>query len=311
MRAWLKMRVDLARDPRTIRLARAMGFSDARQAVGYLLDVWGWFMSSSEDGTVQLGNDRRDVEDTLASAWGHPHLAPSMEHVGWLSITDDGAVVMPGFEKWTRSMDEIEAGQEAKREMWREQKRQQREAAKCPQKKERMSADMSTDNSAEVRGLSSSLISSSSFSGTSEEEESPKRKPARSSRISLQDARDLPLPPQIAHTRAEWHRWVEHLWERKRPTRSALEAQAGKLAKVPDLAESILEDCRASNAQGIPAWVVKKAQADAENGGARAAPRSFSQIAADERMEAQRRLEREIREAEAREGVLRGGGLLQ
>lgn len=106
----------------------------------------------------------------------------------------------------------------------------------------------------------SDLRLSDSGSPTSDLEEGP-----RSARPTRRRSREQEIADVPEHTDpAVWTRWVTHLWQRKRPTETALAGHREKLAALgarhgaPAVA-ALLGSCIDSNAQGIPPWAYEAA----------------------------------------------------
>lgn len=73
------------------------------------------------------------------------------------------------------------------------------------------------------------------------------------------------LPAEhAAELGATWARWIEHVWARKRPTRTAVESHLASFCEVWEkrgakAACDLLDGGIASNAQGIPHWAKERA----------------------------------------------------
>lgn len=136
MRPWLKVRTHLARTMKVRQIARYVGLSDPRHAVGLIEEAWAMFMEDSHDGVLAgVGQNAADARAFLAEAWDCPHLPAAMEAVGWLQITADGDAVMPGFRRWITSSDDLEerAAQQRERERLKKGRQRARKRKAAPE----------------------------------------------------------------------------------------------------------------------------------------------------------------------------------
>lgn len=126
---WIKMRVNLSRDPAVVSIARRLKM-DPRDVVGRLHEVWSWYDQHTTDGSGR-GIDA-DFIDDLAGKRGFAQAMASTPLVPWLVIDAEG-VHLPRFERHN--------GASAKRRaMEADRKQRGREADERPQPVREMSA---------------------------------------------------------------------------------------------------------------------------------------------------------------------------
>jgi hypothetical protein len=134
---WIRVRTDLGRDPKVIRLATLLSRDASRDArdgvttasrlrhavIGALCAVWG----VTRHNGVTVGHDLRvtqcdhDAVDTIAD-W--PGFAAAMEQVGWLVI-DDGNALFPNYLRHNTATTGPQRSAEAERaRRYRERRRQ-------------------------------------------------------------------------------------------------------------------------------------------------------------------------------------------
>lgn len=90
--SWIKVRTNLAADPRVIEIARLVGITP-QHTVGSLVCVWSYADEHSTDGVLRFVNDERI--DELANVDG---FAFAMRAVEWLD-SDGVNVRLPRFEQ--------------------------------------------------------------------------------------------------------------------------------------------------------------------------------------------------------------------
>lgn len=112
---WLKMRRDLQRHPKVVRMASALD-ADRFGVIGGLHAVWGVFDEHSEDGTLE-GYTPKAMDDAI----GWPGFSAAMLSVHWLSFQEHEGLAVPEFDEHN--------GQSAKRRATEtKRKRLEREA---------------------------------------------------------------------------------------------------------------------------------------------------------------------------------------
>ena len=89
---WIKMRVDLWDDPRTVRLAAMLKLKRAA-VCGALYRLWCLGDQYSADGRL-VGYTAETIDESLGIAG----LSEALSQVGWLSVEPD-AVAIPEFHK--------------------------------------------------------------------------------------------------------------------------------------------------------------------------------------------------------------------
>lgn len=95
---WFPVQIGLHRHPKIAAIVAACEtIVDVHQAVGLMVDCWGWANEYSEDGIVTLTT--RDLFDIR---FGHPGLAKAMESVGWLRFEDRAGVPCAVFVNYHR-----------------------------------------------------------------------------------------------------------------------------------------------------------------------------------------------------------------
>lgn len=88
---WIKMRKNLATDPRIVRISSAL-HADRLRTLGAIFVAWCIFDEHSADGTLP-----GYTPDTLDGLVGLPGLSRAMESVGWLEVKPQ-ELVAPRFE---------------------------------------------------------------------------------------------------------------------------------------------------------------------------------------------------------------------
>ena len=99
---WIKAHASLARHPKTKRMARMLGISDA-MAVGPLFVLWWWAMEYAQDGDL---SDFTDEEIASAAGWdGDPSSFVSAlvecggRGSGFLDRTEDGGLILHEWDE--------------------------------------------------------------------------------------------------------------------------------------------------------------------------------------------------------------------
>lgn len=88
---WIKMRIDLRRHPKVVRMASACG-ADRYRVIGGLLAVWAVFDEQTEDGHLD-GYTPAVMDEEI----GWPGFSASMISVGWLQFHPENGLSMPEF----------------------------------------------------------------------------------------------------------------------------------------------------------------------------------------------------------------------
>lgn len=118
---WIKMRMDLHRHPKVVRIMSALN-ADRLRTIGGLHAVWCLFDEQSEDGVLD-GYTPKIIDDMI----GWPGFCAAVVAVGWLSFEEGRGLVMPDFEAHNGSSAKRRASEA-------ERKRTSRKAsASCPQ----------------------------------------------------------------------------------------------------------------------------------------------------------------------------------
>ena len=79
--------------------------------------------------------------------------------------------------------------------------------------------------------------------------------PARRRAPSWTKAEALAMVAPEDEGRAAWERWLEHLWLKKRPTRSTLESHLSLFARYPKHAEALIAGAIDAGASGFPNFI--------------------------------------------------------
>lgn len=111
---WIKMRADLRRHPKVVRMASALD-ADKLRVIGGLHAVWSLFDEQTEDGLLE-GYSPKALDDEIA--W--PGFADAMQAIGWLEYDKEYGLFAPEFDEHN--------GQSAKRRA-QETKRKRQERA--------------------------------------------------------------------------------------------------------------------------------------------------------------------------------------
>lgn len=111
---WIKMRSDLRRHPKVVRMASALD-ADKFRVIGGLHAVWSLFDEQTEDGLLE-GYSPKALDDEIA--W--PGFADAMQAIGWLEYDEEYGLFAPEFDEHN--------GQSAKRRA-QETKRKRKERA--------------------------------------------------------------------------------------------------------------------------------------------------------------------------------------
>lgn len=115
---WIKMRSDLQRHPKVVRMASAL-HADRLRTIGGLHAVWSLFDEHSENGEID-GYTTAAIDDLI----GWPGFSDAMVGVAWLEVSEDYCS-LPRFDEHN--------GQSAKRRaMESQRKRLEREAQDVP-----------------------------------------------------------------------------------------------------------------------------------------------------------------------------------
>ena len=124
---WIKMRTDLHRHPKVVRMASALN-ADRLRVIGGLHAVWSVFDEHSTDGLLE-GYDLTSMDETI----GWPGFSAALERVNWLVVTDGEGLTMPEFDEHN--------GQSAKRRAQEtKRKREARASASDPDDVDDLSA---------------------------------------------------------------------------------------------------------------------------------------------------------------------------
>ncbi|MCV4287901.1 DnaT-like ssDNA-binding domain-containing protein [Pseudomonas capsici] len=90
---WIKMRIDLQTHPKVFRMVSALQ-ADRLRVIGGLHVAWSIFDTHSADGV--LHGYTREAMDAVV---GWPGFTQAMIDVDWVSVQDDGSLVMPRFDE--------------------------------------------------------------------------------------------------------------------------------------------------------------------------------------------------------------------
>lgn len=147
---WIKMRSDLRRHPKVVRMASALD-ADKLRVIGGLHAVWSLFDEQTEDGLLE-GYSPQALDDEIA--W--PGFADAMQAIGWLEYDPEYGLCAPEFDEHN--------GQSAKRRAQEtKRKRKERSEEKDAQDDGQMSASHAdkkrTKSGLDKREESSSLRS--------------------------------------------------------------------------------------------------------------------------------------------------------
>jgi hypothetical protein len=126
---WIKMRMDLRRHPKVVRIASALD-ADRYRVIGGLLAVWAVFDEQTEDGLLE-GYTPKAMDEEI----GWPGFSAAMISVGWLRFDPENGLSMPEFDEHN--------GQSAKRratEAKRKRKEREAESADGPKTDRKPSA---------------------------------------------------------------------------------------------------------------------------------------------------------------------------
>lgn len=149
---WLKVRIDLDRDPKVLAMAKWLGASpEFREWAGVplpepvlvsvvvagLIRVWG---VARRDGSVtcHVLSLKCTTLETVTVLAGVTQFGPAMSAVGWAVEKEDGSVLFP------KLLQNLNIGDSAQREQWRIRKRRQRKVSRD------MSRDTERDTSVTV-----------------------------------------------------------------------------------------------------------------------------------------------------------------
>lgn len=87
---WIKIRTNLATDPRVLHLSQQMG-QRPQTIMGMLVMLWSYADQHSTDGLLRLVDER--AIDQLCGASG---FAKELQAIGWLQVVEDG-VTLPRY----------------------------------------------------------------------------------------------------------------------------------------------------------------------------------------------------------------------
>ena len=91
---WIKMRTDLADDPRVQKIADMVGVRDVDLVVGKLHRLWSYADQYTTDGTM-----RHMTTAILDRRFGLKGLGAALVSVGWMVVLDDEqGIVIPNFD---------------------------------------------------------------------------------------------------------------------------------------------------------------------------------------------------------------------
>lgn len=149
--AWIKMRVDLAQDPRVSRLAsrwkRDIGHAAVRlaAAVGMLHRTWALFDAQTADGFIpHVDSEWLDTQVGL-EGW-----AEDLAAIGWIVVSPDG-ITLPGFEKHNgesaKKRDQAARRKAAERERSRQESRTERDIQRDEKRTPSYSYSLSSSSS--------------------------------------------------------------------------------------------------------------------------------------------------------------------
>lgn len=111
--AWIESHQELARHPKTKRLARKLSVS-LPAAVGHLHFLWWWAMDYAQDGSLaKFTND--DIADAVAWDGDADHLVNALIESGFIDHTDDGLIIHDWYEYAGRLIEKKEQNRERKR----------------------------------------------------------------------------------------------------------------------------------------------------------------------------------------------------
>lgn len=283
---WIRMRVDLARDPKVVAIADHLAYTPefrawlagtgaaagaaaerdierdmsvtrrvtTRVSVAGLLLVWGTAREQGRRVRDDLVIDGIDasVVDEIA---GVPGFGAAMAAAGWLDDADAGRVVFPKFFEQNADTDEMkrrQASERKRRERERRQRDGERDTSVTVTPMSRVTErDTSVTGSVTVTPMSR-LEKEEEKEREKKEEEHPL--PPRGRGAKSRPA-DVPVPPALdtPDFRRAWAAWLSDRVERKKPlTARAADLQLRKLAPVgPAAAVAAIEKAIASGWQGI------------------------------------------------------------
>lgn len=118
--AWIESHQELARHPKTKRLARLLGVS-LPAAIGHLHFLWWWAMDYAQDGDLSR-YDEYDIADACGWEGDEKQIVDALIESGFVDKTDDGLVIHDWYDYAGRLIE--------KREQNRERKRRSRAKAK-------------------------------------------------------------------------------------------------------------------------------------------------------------------------------------
>jgi len=90
---WIKMRMDLRRHPKVVRMASACG-ADRYRVIGGLLAVWAVFDEQTEDGLLE-GYTPAAMDEEI----GWAGFSAAMISVGWMQFSPESGLSMPEFSE--------------------------------------------------------------------------------------------------------------------------------------------------------------------------------------------------------------------
>ena len=110
---WIKLRIDIDRDPAVFRLAAILGV-ERFAVVGRLSAFWGWVNRHSTDGRV----DAPTASTVIDAVVECPGFAAAMVSVGWLQ-TDATGFTVPKFERFNDASAKLRTAKTARQARWR------------------------------------------------------------------------------------------------------------------------------------------------------------------------------------------------
>lgn len=218
---WIKMRTNLQRHPKVVRIASALN-ADRLRVVGGLHAVWCLFDEHSEDGCL-WGYTQGAVDDLIS--W--PGFAAAMAGVGWLESDGNDTLSLPEFD--------VHNGASAKRRAQdADRKRAEREAEK--------------DRPQNVLTLSASEADASVTREEKRREEKEEREPRKR-------APALPRPEDV--TEQTWADWLQLRKSKKAPVTGTVLAGARREAEKAGMPlEQFLQVWCTRGSQGLQAdWL--------------------------------------------------------
>jgi hypothetical protein len=234
---WIKMRSNLRRHPKVVRIASALK-ADRLRVVGALHAVWSLFDEHSIDGQL-LGYTLGAIDDDL----GFPGLADAMVAIGWLASDGNDGLSLPEFDAHNSASAKRRA-QEAER------KKAERAASKSAPQDVREASASRADKSVTREEKRREDISSS----------------LRSEEVARKRAAATAKPEGV--TDATWADWLQLRKAKKAPVTETVVAQAQREAAKAGMAlQRFLEIWCMRGSQGLQAdWLRADERQQPRNG---------------------------------------------